>query len=377
MKFNKPTITPSQLNIFTEPVTDIYQALEEQVFEMIAKRLKTNKDLSKDHVFAWQVEKMQQLRMLNQETIATLSKVTGIATKEIQKSIENTGIATIKSVDNEVKNIYKPLPMPTHIDRILETFVGQAFKDYNNYINESLITTHFGQGTVTDMYRKIIEQTTSKVLAGTTTINQAVTETIIEWGNRGLNTGFVDRGGNIWTLERYANSVIRTTTNNVYNQLRVDRMQDYNLNLVVVSSLPDPREACSHIQGKVASLEPIEKNKSKYPSVYEFGFGEPWGLRGINCRHMFFPFIEGVNENNQKQFTEEEMTRNREVRQKQRYYERQIRQAKRSLNIAKTTNDTKSIEKQNRLLRNRQARIREFVKENELARFYENEKVYI
>src|SRR5690625_4842161 len=130
------------------------------------------------------------------------------------------------------------------------------------------------------MYRKIIEQTTAKVLAGTKTVNQAVTETIVEWSNSGLRTGFVDRGGHTWNLERYAESSIRTTVNDVYNDLRMERMDEYGLDLVLVSSLPDPRDACSHIQGKVATLKRPEDNDTGYPSVYEFGYGEPWGLRG-------------------------------------------------------------------------------------------------
>ena len=109
---------------------------------------------------------------------------------------------------------------------------------------------------------------------------------------KGIDTAFVDRGGNVWTLERYAETVIRSTVNRTYNELRMSRMEEYGIDLVLVSSLPDPREACSLIQGKVASIKPIAENDSKYPSIYEFGYGEPDGLRGINCRHMF-PFVEG------------------------------------------------------------------------------------
>src|SRR5699024_2707012 len=375
MNPKKPKITPEQLSLFTEPVTDIYRELESDVFEMIAKRLKTSKDITKDTVFQWQIEKMNQLRMVNEETIKLLSKRTGKTEREIRKAIKQTGIITIESVDHELKNIYEPVPMPSHIDRVLESLVSGAFREYNNFVNQSLITTTYGPGTVTDMYRKIIETSTGKVLAGTKTINQAVTETIVEWSNSGLRTGFVDRGGNVWNLERYAESVIRTTTNSVYNDLRTERMEEYGLDLVLVSSLPDPREACSHIQGKVATLKRPEDNDTKHPSIYDFGYGEPWGLRGINCRHMFFPFIEGVNENNQPQYSDAEMERNRELRQKHRYYERQIRKAKQSLNIAETIGDEVSILRYKKLLRNRQARMRKFIDDSGRTRQYDRERV--
>lgn len=371
----RPKITPHNLNIFTEPVTDIYRELEKEVFEMIAKRLKTSKNITKDTVLQWQVEKMNQLRLVNNDTIKALSKTTGIAEKEIRKAIKETGVVTIESVDHELKDIYDTLPTPSHIDRVLETFVTGAFGDYDNYINQSLIDTNYGRGTVSTMYRKIIEQTTAKVLAGTKTVNQAVTETIVEWSNSGLRTGFIDRGGNVWNLERYVESVIRTTANNVYNDLRMERMQEYGLDLVLVSSLPDPREICSHIQGKVATLKRPEENDTGYPSIYDFGYGTPAGIRGINCRHMFFPFIEGVNENNQPQYSDAEVERNRELRQKHRYYERQIRKAKQSLNIAKTTGDEVSILRFKKLVRNRQARIREFINESGRTRQYDRERV--
>ena len=376
MKPRRPKITPHQLDMFTQPVVHVYQALEQEIFEMIAKRLKTSEDYSEDTVLEWQIDKLNQLRLVNEDTIKALAKATGIAEKEIRKAIYEAGIQTIESVDEELKDIYPTLPRPTQIDAVLESYVRQTFRELDNFVNQTLITTNYGEGTVTRMYRRIVEETTGKVLAGLKTTNQAIAETVIEWSRKGIDTAFVDRGGNVWTLERYAETVIRSTVNRTYNELRMSRMEEYGIDLVLVSSLPDPREACSLIQGKVASVKPIEENDSKYPSIYEFGYGEPDGLRGINCRHMFFPFVEGVMENNQPQYSEEEMTHNRELRQRQRYLERQIRQAKRELKLAEIIGDEETIQAKKKLLRKRQARIRKFVAEHDLTRRYDREKIY-
>lgn len=375
MNPRRPKITPEQLNIFTQPVIHVYRALENEIFEMVAKRLKTSPDLGSDRVFEWQFDKMSQLRLLNDKTIKMLSKATGVAEKEIRKAIQKAGFETIASVDYELKEVFPILPQPSNIDMILEAYVMQTFREFDNFVNQSLITTNYGEGTVARMYRRIIEETTGKVLAGVTTVNKAVTETVIKWANRGIETGFVDKGGRVWTLESYAETVMRSTINRTYNELRMSRMQEYGVDLVLVSSLPDPREICSLIQGKVASMKPPAENDSEYPSIYEFGYGTPGGIRGVNCRHQFFPFIEGIMENNQRQYSVEEMTENRELRQKQRYYEQQIRKAKRSLNIAETMGDEEMIAKQKTLLRRRQARIREFVAEHDLTRRYDRERV--
>lgn len=373
----EPKITPHNLDLFTQPVADIYRALENEIFLMVAKRLKTNKDHGKDYVLQWQIEIMQELRMLNQETIKALSKATGLAEKEIVQAIRNVGDKTIQSVDDELKYAFEPKPIPNHIDTILSTFVQQTFREIDNFVNQTLITTNYGEGTVTRMYRKIVEETTGRVLAGTTTINKAVAETVIKWADKGIETAFIDKGGHVWSLERYADTVIRSTVNRTYNELRMSRMEDYGVDLVLVSSHPDPREACAPIQGRVASIKPPGENTSRYPSIYEFGYGEPGGLRGVNCRHMFYPYVEKLNINNQPQYDEATMARNRELSQKQRYYERMVRKAKRSLMLAEEIGDEETIQRYKRLVRNRQAVLREFVRENKLIRRYDKERVII
>ena len=339
---------------------------------MIAKRLKTSKDISKDTVLEWQVDKLNQLRMVNNETIKSLSQATGIAEKEIRQAIKDAGISTIQSVDDELKEVYPKLPMPSHIDRILESFVEQTFRELDNYVNQTLITTNFGEGTVTRLYRKIVEETTGRVLAGTTTISKAVAETVIKWSSKGIETAFIDRGGHVWTLERYADTVIRATVNRTYNELRLSRMAEHGVDLVLVSTLPDPREICSHAQGKVLSMSGNDPN---HPAIEKYGYGTPGGLRGINCRHILYPFVEGLNANNQRQYSNEEMIHNRELSQKQRYLERRVKEAKRSLKLAEEIDDESTIGKYKQLVRNRQAAVREFVADNSLTRRYDKERV--
>lgn len=373
----RPVITPHQLDLFTEPVVDIYRALENEIFLMVAKRLKTSPDYGSDHVLRWQVEKMQQLRILNQETIRALSRATGLAEKKIIEAIEQVGVKTIKSVDKELEYAFEPLPIPNYIDQVMAAFVQQTFREIDNFVNQTLITTNYGEGVVTRMYRKIVEETTGRVLAGNITVNKAIAETVIRWADKGIETAFIDRGGHVWSLERYADTVIRSTVNRTYNRLRTERMAEYGVHTVLVSSLPDPREACSKIQGKVASLKRPSENDTGYPSVYEFGYGTPGGIRGVNCRHMFYPYIPGLTKNNQPQYDEATMKRNRELSQKQRYLERQVRRAKRSLMLAEEIGDEDTIQRYKRLVRARQAAVREFVEEHGLVRRYDKERVIV
>ena len=369
-----PGIDPHQMNMFIAPVTDIYIMLENEIFSMMAKRLKTKKDYDKDHVLKWQVEKMQELSALNAQTVKLLSEATGLSEEAIIEAIRLVGIGTIESVDEELKPVFKKLKMPSQLDEILKALIDQTFLEIDNFVNQTLITTNYGEGTVTQMYRKIVEETTAKVLAGTKTINKAVVETIIKWSDRGINTAFVDRGDNVWSLEHYTDTVIRSTVNNTYNQLRTSRMANYGVDLVLVNSYPDARRECSMIQGKVASMS-NPSSDPKYPSVYEFGYGTPGGLRGINCRHILYPFVDGLNTNNQKSYDAVEAYERGKVVQKQRQLEREVRKAKRSLSLAEEIGDPETIQRYSKLVRKRQANVREFVAENELVRRYDKERV--
>src|SRR5690606_2394335 len=184
-------------------------------------------------------------------------------------------------------------------------------------------------------------------------------------------------GGHVWSLERYADTVVRNTVNRTYNELRMSRMDEYGVDLVLVNSYPDARESCSKIQGRVASMKPPSENNSNYPSIYEFGYGTPAGIRGINCRHILYPFVEGLNENNQVQYDPDQAYERGKLVQQQRYLERQIRKAKRSLMLAEEIGNEETIQKYKKLVRNRQANIREFISEHNLPRRYDKERVLV
>lgn len=388
-------ITPERMYEYTEPVTDAYRRLEDVLFILIAQHLKTDEDI--DDVFQWQSEKISRLQSLDRQAIKELSKTTGIAEPLIRQAIEYTANETIRTIDDQVKvvfdrassewitefivlasmsGVFTPPPKPDNFNFAVRQQINRTFREFNVFINETLITTTYGEGAVARMYRRIIEETIGRVMSGRETVQEAVSDTVIRWSQRGISSGFVDRGGRAWSLERYAESTIRSTVNNTYNEFTIERMRQYGTDLVLVSSLPDPREACSYIQGRVASLSYPSSNP-KYPSVYDFGYGEPWGLRGVNCRHRFYAWFEGISENNQIQYDIDEAQERYKLSQQQRHYERQIRKAKRALNIAKVFGDEELIKRYNNLIRTRQAKVREFVSKHNLPRRYDRERLII
>ncbi|MGY6767100.1 phage minor capsid protein [Ligilactobacillus salivarius] len=132
-----------------------------------------------------------------------------------------------------------------------------------------------------------------------------------------------------------------------------------------MSSHLNSREAFAYIQGKVVNIVPTNdpSYNDKYDSIYNHGYGEPAGTLGINCRHKLFPFTSGVNVNNMTQYNPKEAIRNGNLRQKQRYYERSIRDAKKRLKIAEELEDEQMITRTKTLISARQKKLREYIKE--------------
>ena len=93
----------------------------------------------------------------------------------------------------------------------------------------------------------------------------------------------------------------------------------------------------AHWQGKIVS----RSGQKGYLSLRDIGYGEATGFKGINCRHDWYPYYKGsARAYTQKQLNRwknEKVTYNGQkinmydATQKQRYFERKIRQDKKDL----------------------------------------------
>ena len=64
--------------------------------------------------------------------------------------------------------------MPTDLDNIMKAYHDQVWSDINNYVNQTLLSTNFGYGTVTtQMYNEIINKTVAAFNSGLFTFEEA------------------------------------------------------------------------------------------------------------------------------------------------------------------------------------------------------------
>lgn len=359
-------------------MASLYNSLEGEILRILINRLRGGSS----NITVWQAEKLRDLHLFNDEVAAELSKLTGVAYAEIERMFQETGIEMVNDIDSYMP--YQILPVPTTIDNVMRGYFEQSWSEIDNYVNQTLVSTNYGYRSISTItYQNALNRTTAYFLTGMNTIDEALEKAITEMAQQGIRTTLVDKGGHTWSLERYVRTVLKSTSSNAYNQIRMERMSEYGVHTVQVTSHMGARDACSKIQGNVVDLRPPEalpidsKYKSIYDGYWNAEYGEAGGHRGINCAHLHIPFIDGVNTNNQPQFDEKENAEVARNRDRQRELERRIVKYKKNLMVAERM-ESPNTEYWRSMVSKSQKAMRDHLKENgkHLRRNYKREKVY-
>lgn len=371
-----------------QKIINAYSTLQEQIFEVIINTLKEGdyKHVDKEDVVLWQAEQLQKLGRLNLQAIKLMAETDGLSQTAIEDFIKFHGLQIKQEIDSELQHaVNSPIPPSEEAKLLIKGIVDQTWTDLQNNVNETLITRNYSNNSaITQTYRRILTESTAATISGLLTHEDAVNSAIYRAVDRGLPTKLIDKAGHTWSLDGYVRTVINTTVNRTYNAVRLQRMKDFDMHLALMSSHPNSRPACAYIQGHVVNLVPPESPdfNPRYDSIYNHDYGKPSGTLGINCRHILFPYEPGVNENHQPQYDPEEAIKNGKLVQQQRARERAIRDAKRRLKAAEKLDDENKINQAKTLIRARQAKLREFIKDTNvgkeipiLVRDYTREKV--
>ncbi|WP_096435927.1 phage minor capsid protein [Alteribacter populi] len=377
MEPRNPRITPTHLDLWSSNMSELYQSLEGEIIRIITKRLKGGTE----NISEWQAQKLSELRLFNSEVTKLLSEVTNVAESEIKRMFEETGIAIVQDIDNAMP--YPTKPMPNNLDNVMRSYREQVWEDIDNYVNQTLITTAYGVGTAQRSYTDVLNRTTAMFNTGLYTFEDSLERSITELAQKGIKSTMRDRSGNAWNLESYTRTVLKSTLGNTYDEVRKDRMAEYGVHTVLVTSHAGARDACSIIQGNVVDLRGVSEipPDSEYRSIYDphwqAEYGTAGGHRGIQCRHLHIPFVPGANTNNQPKFDEELNERIAKNRDTQRRIEREIVKYKKNLMVAEGLGSDKA-DYWGMMVRRRQKAMREHLSGNGeyLRRNYRREKVY-
>lgn len=377
-----PKVSQHQIETQQALIGDIYAHLEQAIFDAFVKRLKAHgiKDYDQTSILGWQMQTMNDLHLVNDDVVQEVANATGLAKGAITDLFQKGGYSIESQEYGKLAKATRKKVKPNLTKQILDGYQRQTFLDLDNNINQTLLTTNKTVNPAVQVFQQIAKETTSEVITGLKTPERALADTIYKWRAKGISRGLIDKGGHAWSLESYARTVITATSNRAFQAVRDQAAADYGVDIFLMSSHAASREACAPIQGHLVTTRTsgfvTEDGEQVYP-LDSFGYGEPGGTFGINCHHIKWPFVPGVNTNNQEQFDPHESAERGRVQQKQRALERRIRGYKNNLDLATKLEDSAGINKYKLLIRTNQAALRKMVKDNDfLARDYSREKSF-
>lgn len=379
MKEKKPIKhNDEQLMLDASQVADIYHQLTLDLFDQVIDRIKERGSASlDDNPYIWQLEKMNEMGLLNEDNLKLISDRSGIAEEQLRYVIQNEGYQIYKNTKEQLLEATGgDFVANSLIQTNLAAYVNQTMGDINNLINTTLPKS------VREVYQSIIEEATAKVVTGLATSDKAISDTVMKWAQKGFY-GFTDSQGKHWKADTYARQVIKSTAWRVYREVRMAPAEELGIDTYYYSKKATAREMCAPLQHQIVTTGVARTEKGeRILALSDYGYGSAGGCLGINCYHEITPFVVGANykpdlPDNLKDLTPEQAIENANVQAKQRALERSIRQSKEFLHVAEKLGDTELIDKYKNKVRIQQGAMRDYLRQHPfLHRDYAREKYY-
>jgi hypothetical protein len=157
-------------------------------------------------------------------------------------------------------------------------------------------------------------------------------------------------------------------------RMTLARMEQYDHDLVMVSAHFGARPDHAAWQGKAYSISGTTKGYPHFAT--STGYGTITGYAGVNCKHTMGPYFPGISELPKVEEQRNGMTGEEyyEATQKQRDYERSVRQTKRDIDALNAAGADDTLDRLK--LGRQQAKLRKHVDEANLVRQSRREKAY-
>lgn len=369
-------MTKSQIQQMSQGMSDLYTGLETDLISNIEDYLKSGDIYGS--TAQWKIQMLAQLGALDKANIKTISNYAGMSPSLLSQALEMASLTAINELEGGFRQLVKNgiingtnVPVMDTMERTLKLYNKQAKNSLNMVNTVMLYKAKSITGKIINQtaeiankpeYIAMLSKATGKVITGIESRQSAMRQCIQEMTAKGI-PAFVDKLGREWSPEAYINMNIRTTLSNTANTAQMERMSDYGISLVEVSSHSGARPKCAKYQGRIFD----KSNKSqKYPHWKDTSYGQPDGLLGINCGHQIYPYIEGVSVQRYFPYSKDTNDKAYRLSQHQRELERRVRKSKRECMVLEKLGDDKGLKRASATLKNRKQALEKFSSANNL-----------
>jgi hypothetical protein len=315
-------IRPDDAAVLAKEIRELFSEAEAVLLQRIARALAKGGDKPN-----WAEEKLLNIQSLQRKTAAILADLEAGAPGAVERAVAlayNRGIATAGGELTAAGLVHGAFAevQPTGAVAAIVSETMARLTPMSFQIRRSVV----------DVYQQVVTQTAAQTALGTMTRREA-SRTVLERLTKQGITGFTDAAGRRWNLASYAEMAMRSSTANAMLQGHTDRITELGIDTVIVSDAVEECSICRPFEGRVLSLSGRTTGRLKDGRTVMCSLAEAKakGLFHNNCRHSHSIYLPGITKGQTKDTADPE---GNALREKQRAFERRIRELKRRDAIA-------------------------------------------
>lgn len=358
-------LTPDYLQGAPAELEELFLRLEEDIIADICRRIAKAGYLtdSAEH----QVLRLRELGAGTEYIKQKISEYSALSDEAVDRlffDAAQTSDEFYKKAYAQANIGYTPYEYNDFFQQAVTASVNQTKGELRNFTQSMGFSYRGSNGQVrfhgaAEAYRDCLDYAYMQVMTGAVDHNTAIKNATRRLTEGGLQ--FVDYASGVRChADVAARRAVLTGLSQMTGKVSEHNAAELGTDIVEVDAHAGARPDHAEWQGKWYSLSGKSK---KYPSLKAVtGYGTVTGLKGANCRHDFYPVIEGISE---PSYTEEELKNidpppfeyngktytYYEATQRQRAMERSMRKTKREILAADATDDKDSFAEKSVLLR--------------------------
>ena len=341
--------TPAILDAIPEELAELFRGLEDTLLDEICSRLALKDQLNEVTVQA--IRALRSHGIDTNEIEKAISKTSGISEKKLKKLFGDVIARNQKYYTSVIDMAGLTQPDILVNTATIEAIRAQTLDEFHNITASMGFLVDKGRTMLPPAraYQWALDSAVMQIQSGAISYNQAIKSAVQQLAGGGLKVVSYE-SGHVDQIDVAARRAVMTGVN-ALNQKYAEHSADYlETDLVGVSAHIGARNTGSGMEnheswqgGVYRWAEKPGDSKGEYKDfVATTGYGQGAGLGGWNCRHTFYPFVEGVSEPTYSQSDLDAMKgENRKfvfdgkeydgytATQQQRSIERQIRKQKR------------------------------------------------
>ncbi len=299
----KYPFTPEYLDSLPEKLTELFRNLESNLLDEICSRLNLAGQLNEVTVQAMRALRSHGISL--EEIEQAVRKTTGISEKKLNELLDDV-VNRNQQYYTEVIDLAKVTAPETLLDAaVADAIRAQTLDTFRNITQSMGFLVDNGRTMLAPArtYQWALDSAVLQIESGAFSYNQAIRRGVKELADSGLKTVNYE-SGHVDSIDVAVRRAVMTGVNALCQKYAEQSLDYLETDLVEVSAHLGARntgagpENHESWQGLVFRWsEKPRASSGDYPDfVNTTGFGTGPGLGGWNCRHHYYPFVEGVME---------------------------------------------------------------------------------